>query len=298
MVKEGRPRRGSLQFSPRKRARSLFPRVRSWPSGKGLLGFVGFKVGSLAAVVSPTNPASPFSGKKVVRAATVVEVPPLKLVALRFYRRTLYGSRVITETANLSQEVQADFARPIFEVQPGLAGLPMKHPATVELGFGGSLDDLLGFARENMDKDVRFEQFFQPNSFVDVTAVTKGRGLQGPVKRWGVAILSHKTEKSRRKPGSLGPWTPKRTPWQAPMAGQVGYHARTEYNKQILKLGSGDLNPKSGWHRYGLIRSDYVVLLGSIQGPPKRPVVIRKPHRPRKYHDELVELVFGKGGKK
>lgn len=43
-----RPKRGSLAFSPRKRAKSHIPRFRAWPEATGeprLQGFAGYKVG-------------------------------------------------------------------------------------------------------------------------------------------------------------------------------------------------------------------------------------------------------------
>jgi len=42
-----RPRRGSIAYSPRIRARSEIPRVRAWPLIKEpkLMGFAGYKAG-------------------------------------------------------------------------------------------------------------------------------------------------------------------------------------------------------------------------------------------------------------
>ena len=50
MAKLSRPRRGSLQFWPRKRAQKLIPSVNwkivsSKNSDKPILGFIGYKVG-------------------------------------------------------------------------------------------------------------------------------------------------------------------------------------------------------------------------------------------------------------
>ena len=301
MVKDGKPRRGSLQFSPRKRARKALPRVRSWPEAEGVMGFIGYKVGMLTAVVKTTNSESPLSGKKISKAATVVEVPPLVLRAVRFYKKTEYGSKVTGEIANVKDlaGAKADSVRLIFETQPKKAGFPKKLPEEVEIAYGGDVEAAAKFAAERLNKEVRFEEIFALGEFADFTGVTKGKGLQGPVKRFGVKLLPHKAEKSRRKPGSLGPWTPKRTPWQVPMAGQMGYHTRTEHNKQILKIGSGEINPKSGWKRYGVVKSDYVLILGTIPGPAKRTLVIRKPSRANgKIPYELQGMVMDGGIKK
>lgn len=291
MTKEGTPRRGSLQFTPRKRAKRLLPRVRSWAKGEGVLGFIGYKVGMTTAMVVTTNPQSPFAGREVVKAATVVEVPPMILRAIRLYKKTPYGNKLITETSNVKDLPDADFARLVFEAQTKKAGFPRKTPDYAELAYGGDLEATVKFFTENINKEIKVSEIFKDNDFLDITGVTKGKGLQGPVRRFGVRLLPSKVEKSRRKPGSLGPWTPERTPWQAPMAGQTGYHTRTEYNKQILKIGE-KLNPKSGWKRYGKIKSEYMLVLGSVQGPAKRTLVLRRPHRKGGYAQNLQHIIM------
>ena len=49
MPKHNKPNRGSMAFSPRKRARSETPHVSSWAAVEGddpkILGFAGYKVG-------------------------------------------------------------------------------------------------------------------------------------------------------------------------------------------------------------------------------------------------------------
>lgn len=293
MARKGKPRRGSLQFSPRKRAKSAVPRVRRWPDGDGMLGFTGYKVGMATAMVTTDNSDSPLVGKKQSKAATIIEVPPMVLKGIRVYRKTEHGDEVVGDYQDPAKAKEGDYARLMLETQPDKAGLPAKKPAVVETGFGGTLEEAKEFAKDRVGKDVRFSEVFKSGDLVDVIAVTKGKGLQGPVRRFGVKLLGHKTEKSARKPGSLGPWTPKRTPWQVPMAGQHGYHARTEHNKQLLAVGEGgDVNPKSGWHRYGLVKSDYVAVLGSVPGPAKRPVRIRAASRPSGGESyELQELI-------
>jgi large subunit ribosomal protein L3 len=77
---------------------------------------------------------------------------------------------------------------------------------------------------------------------VDTIAITKGKGIQGPVKRWGIKRLPHKSRKTVRGVGSIGPWTPGTVMYSVPRAGQMGFHQRTEYNKQILKIGDDIIN--------------------------------------------------------
>jgi len=274
MAKKGSSRKGSLQFSPRKRAQKMLPRVRSWPDTKGLQGFIGYKVGMLTVFVKSTNPKSPFSGKEIIKPATVIEVPPLILRNVRTYKKTEYGAKVVSDSKTPKTE-GVDFARLIFETQPKLAGTPKKTSEIVELGFGGTVEEVLVFAREHMDKEVKLSEAFKEGEFIDVTGVSIGKGLQGPVRRFGIKLQQSKTEKAVRKVGSLGPWNPQRTDWQVAMAGQHGFHARTEYNKQVLKI-DGPINIDCGWKKYGVTKSDCILLLGSIVGAKKRTLKLRK----------------------
>jgi len=70
--------------------------------------------------------------------------------------------------------------------------------------------------------------------------------------------------------------------WTVPRAGQMGYHTRTEFNKQIVLISNPqelDINPKGGWPHYGIIKNDYVMIIGSIPGPQKRLIGMRFPIR-------------------
>jgi large subunit ribosomal protein L3 len=280
MTKEGRPRRGSLQFIPRKRASKMIPRARSWPKTEGLQGFIGYKMGMITAFVKPLSQRSPFAGKEIVKAATVFEVPPMILKSVRLYKKTPYGLKVIGESTSPKPE-RADFGRLMFQTQPKLAGFPKKKPETVEIGFGGSVDSLLKFASEHMGKEVNFSDAFKANEFVDAIGVTKGKGVQGPVKRSGVRLQPGKDQHSIRKVGSLGPLAPARTSWKVAMAGQMGFHSRTEYNKQVL-CETPPVNTKAGWKDYGVARSRCAIVMGTVPGSPKRAIKLRKAVRPNK----------------
>ena len=52
----------------------------------------------------------------------------------------------------------------------------------------------------------------------------------------------------------------------------------SEYNKRVLSVSTSDENPitpKGGFKHYGEVKSDYIVVRGSVQGPPKRFVKLR-----------------------
>src|SRR6266705_1171848 len=94
------PRRGSLAYLPRGRASHWAPRIRFWPDYEGpprLLGFAGFKAGTTHVTVIDNRQGSLNYGKEVTFPVTVVETPPLRVTALRFYETLNGGLRTLGE---------------------------------------------------------------------------------------------------------------------------------------------------------------------------------------------------------
>jgi large subunit ribosomal protein L3 len=157
--------------------------------------------------------------------------------------------------------------------------------------LGGSKQEKFDFIKQHIYKDIKIKDIFDAGELIDVTAVTKGKGFQGTVKRFGVSIRSHKSEKVKRGIGNLGAWTPTHVDFRVPQPGKMGYHIRTELNKWILKISDEDINPKGGFLHYGLIKNDYVILKGSIAGPSKRVIRMTIAGRPnRSVPKEATEL--------
>ncbi|MBR9707681.1 MAG: 50S ribosomal protein L3, partial [Candidatus Diapherotrites archaeon] len=119
--------------------------------------------------------------------------------------------------------------------------------------------------------------------YVDIKGATKGKGMQGPVKRFGVHKQKRKPDKTRIV-GSIGAWTPSAVMWTVGRPGQMGYHIRTEYNKKVLITGeTGEkINPSGGFLHYGTVKGSFVVLAGSVAGPANRVLGLRKAIRPPK----------------
>jgi large subunit ribosomal protein L3 len=318
MPKKHSPRKGSLGYSPRKRVKSIIPRLRSWPELDRVvpIAFAGYKVGMTHAIVIENNPHSPLKGMEIAIPLTIVETPPLLAIGARCYKQTSYGLKVSGEIwadnfpKQLKKAKKKDFKKEkaetsynakhknndwskfeesdeiklITATQPRLAGLPKKNPEIMEQPLGGSISEKLTYVKENLGKEINVFDVFSEGDLVDIITITKGKGTQGPVKRWGVKLLPAKSEKFRRKPGSMGPWTPKTTSWRIPQAGQTGYHQRTIFNLPIYKVGRQEnkLVMKGDFLHYGKISSDYLILRGSIGGPPKRLVRIRFAIRKKK----------------
>ena len=142
---------------------------------------------------------------------------------------------------------------------------------------GGNPNDALEYAKSLLNKAVKSGDVFSSGQFVDVVSITKGKGWQGVVKRFGVSKQRPKASKKVRHIGNLGSFKPPYVTYEIPQAGQMGYHRRTEYNKLIVKISdkSEEINPSGGFPGYGIVKNSYILLKGSVPGPKKRLVRLR-----------------------
>jgi len=297
------PKRGSHGFSPRKRARAETPHIKSWPEGlekPKIQGFLGYKAGMTHAFVVDYRPTSTTSGREVMMPVSVVETPPIKIAAVRAYKKDVHGLQTSGElwAEKLDPELakrlpllkkqkkktwdftkEADEIRVIVYTQPKLVtSIPKKTPEIREMRIsGGSLEEQIAYAKDILGKEIKINDTIKEGDMLDVIAVTKGKGFQGHVKRWGVKLLTHKNSKHRRMIGTQGSWHPNWVQATVPNAGQMGYHQRTEYNKRVLKVGENgeDITPSGGFPQYGVVQNSYILLHGSIPGPTKRVVGLR-----------------------
>jgi len=310
-----------MAFYPRKRAQSIVPRVRTWPDvelGRPvLLGFIAYKAGMAHAIVVDDRPTSPLYGKELAKAVTILDAPPIVPFAVRLYgldprngyRVTLGEAWAPKLPAGIERVVptlpkQYDFdaavkrleeqlplavdVRVIVATQPRLSGIGKKTPELIEIPIGGtpSIEEKFRYALSILGKEINIGDVFAPGQFVDVVAITKGKGTEGVIKRFGVTIKPrwHKHRKRVRWTGTVGPQAPGPM-FTIPRGGQMGFQQRTEYNKRLIAIGANgaEITPKSGFKHYGVIKGPYAVLLGSVPGPPKRPIVLRHPVRPPKF---------------
>ncbi len=328
MAKVHHPHRGSLGFSPRKRAASPVPKIKSYPEvGEAkLLGFAGYKAGMTHVIIKDDREHSITHGEEIARAVTVIEAPPLGVYGIRLYGKNTYGKFTLTEYWLDAENLPKHFlraakppknrerkledlegyldrtveVRALVYTQPWLTGIGKKKPELMEYPIGGNIQDAFNFIKEKLGGEIRAKDVFQEGEYIDVMAVTKGKGFQSPVRRWGVKILPRKTRKGRRTAGTLGPWHPSAMMWTVPQSGQMGYHHRTEYNKRILMIGTKDeeeykdITPKGGFLHYGIVKNDYILVDGSVPGPKKRLIRMRpairiraEPKKPEIVHISL-----------
>lgn len=175
-----------------------------------------------------------------------------------------------------------DFLRMLCYTQPKLTNIGKKVPETFEIAVGGTKEQQLDYAKEKLGKEISVNEAFKEGQLFDAHSITKGKGFQGPVRRFGVQLRHHKSEKSRRNPGSLGAWRAQgHIMWRTAHAGKMGYHLRTEYNKWLVKIGNNaeEINVKGGFINYGIVKNSYILVKGSIAGAQNRLIKMIAPAR-------------------
>lgn len=301
-----RPRFGSLQYWPRKRVRRAIPRV-NWEyvkktnSSEGVLGLIGYKVGMATAIVKDDGDKSQTKGKKIGVPVSILEVPKMKVFSVRFYssgkvskdivvsndkvlKRKLKVPKALSKFDDIKTDGFDDIRIIVYSVMKDTF---KKTPDFAELAIQGqNFESKLEFVKGLIGKEIGIDDVLKW-SLIDVRGVTRGKGFQGPVKRFGITLKGHKSEKGVRKPGSLGPWHPSRVTFRVPMAGQLGTFTRVHYNLKVIDIGNvnqenKNINKKEGFKNYGKINGDYIILAGSVQGPVKRQILITPAIRPTK----------------
>jgi len=191
------PRKGSLQFWPRKRARKFLPRVNwgSIDSEKGLKGFICYKAGMASAYVKDNTEHSMTKGKKIILPVTILECPTMKIFSVRFYKNGIAAKEILSE--NLDKEIKRkviiakkkhgkveevkkeeyDDIKVICYSQVKKTGIK-KTPDLSEIGLSGTLDEKLNFVKENLGKEISVSNVFKNGQLVDFRGLTKGYGLQ------------------------------------------------------------------------------------------------------------------------
>lgn len=318
------PRHGSLAYFPRGRVKGHMGRINHWPevyaTAPKLLGFAGYKVGMSFAFITNTRRGTPTFGQEVYSPVTFLEAPPMLVCGIRSYSSTPYGLKATDETwlekspkelekflvlskkadGSSLKELEAGLdktaeLRAVLCTQPGRANVSKKKPDIFEVKVtGGAVKDQFEYLKGLLGKEIGAADVLKEGQIVDIIAVTKGKGFQGAVKRWGVKTLPHKSRKTVRGIGTNGAWTPHYVMYTVPRAGQMGFHQRTDMNKRILKIGDNNQAPipKGGFPHYGVIRDTFIMIEGSIPSPAKRLIKLRYAVRPPLIVEETPKITY------
>ncbi|KAM0681425.1 60S ribosomal protein L3 [Glugoides intestinalis] len=293
-----------------------------------LTAFLSYKAGMTHVIRSKeVKTKSKAQNKELLEAVTILETPPMVIHGVVGYQRTVNGlkrTKVIL-AEHISEGVirrmftkrfvpgmkYSDTRKSIGHTQEDVEELkkssdiirvlahsqvhsikPIRqkkaHISEIQVN-GGTVSDKVDFAIERLEKEVHIREVFSKNELIDTIGVTKGKGFQGVVKRWGVRILPRKSNKGIRKVACIGAWHPSRVMYSVARAGQLGFHRRTQMNLAVYAIGNGKepvatdfdltvktINPLGGFINYGFVKNDYVMLKGPVTGPCKRVVTLRK----------------------
>ncbi len=182
-------------------------------------------------------------------AVTIVRVTPVRVVQLKTADRDGYSAVQVTygtqKAARLNKPEAGHFAAA--NVDPG------KH--LVELRVADTSDYTVG--------DELTVELLSAGDKVDVTAISKGKGFAGGMKRHNFSGqgASHGNHKHHRAPGSIGACaTPARVFKGTRMAGQYGSARVTTLNLEVVKS-----DPER----------NLLMLKGAVPGPRGGMIVIR-----------------------
>jgi len=319
------PRKGSMQFWPRKRAEKILPRINWKPFAiktasqkPNFLAFVGYKAGMASAFVKDNTPDSMTKGKRIILPVTILECPTMKILSVRFYKNKKIANEVLNEVLDkdLKRKIRMPKkkinAKELIEKIEKSGNFDDVHvvlyseakktelkktPDITEVAISGSnLVDKINFIKEHLAKEISISDVF-PKGMVDVRGSTTGKGFSGAVKRFGIHYRNHKAEKGQRRVGSIGGWHPIGVRFTVPRAGGLGNFIRMVLNSPIIsskKYSVEDPIAKRVFTNYGQVKTDYIILRGSVQGPQKRQLILASPLRASKKQNkksfELIEL--------
>jgi large subunit ribosomal protein L3 len=180
---------------------------------------------------------------------TVLRVEPMRVVQVKTPERDGYSALQVTyghrDAKKLNKPAAGHFAKASVDPGKRLIELRLESVDGFEVGQEIQVDVLAA------------------GSKVDVTAVSKGKGFAGAMKRHGFGGLpaSHGAHRVHRAPGSIGACaTPSRVFRGTKMAGRMGNEKVTTLNLTVVAADA---------------ERDLVLVRGSVPGPKGGLVLIR-----------------------
>jgi len=232
------------------------------------------------------------------------------------YQKRYEAANKEKEGSAMSAEIErtkkyCQVIRAICHTQVSKVKLGQKKAQIKEIQInGGSISDKVDFCTKLFEQEVRISDVFDKDEMVDIIGVSRGRGFDGVITRWGCTRLVRKSHRGLRKVACIGTWHPTRVQFQVPRSGQNGYGHRTEINKKIYRIGKKeDLDkscgteqdltekgptPMGGFVRYGFINEDFLIVKGCVVGSRKRLLTLRKSLLPQESRTakEVINLKF------
>jgi len=196
------------------------------------------------------------------------------------------------------------------QISKAKIGRKKAHVKEIQIN-GGTVEQKVDFVVGLFEQEVKVADSFSQDEMIDIIGTSRGHGYNGVITRWGCTRLPRKTHRGLRKVACIGTWHPARMQFQVPRAGQDGYHHRTEINKKIYRIGKSvkddphgartgadltdkSITPMGGFSHYGEVTQDWIMVRGTVMGPRKRLITMRKSLLPQmsRRATEKIELKF------
>lgn len=203
-----------------------------------MIGLIGKKVG-MSQIFKENGDLVPV---------TLLEVKPNTVIGKRTLDKNGYNA-VIVGAFDVKEKHLTKPEKGLFKNVDAKASIKEFRCGDVEAYEEGKILDL-----ENLLKDVKY---------VDVTGLSKGKGFQGVMKRWGFhgGRATHGS-KFHRQNGSTGQNTePSRAFKGTKRAGRTGFEKITVMNLEVIKMMPED---------------NMIAVCGSVPGRKNSEIVIRK----------------------
>lgn len=171
------------------------------------------------------NMTQVFDKDGIVHPATLVEASPITVSQIKTVENDGYTAvQVATGTRN-----------------PNRINKPMKGHIK-ELGVFADLREFRDFSSDALPTQKVGDKMdiaqFKEGDVIEVSAISKGKGFQGVVKRhgFGGGPRSHGQKHSEREPGSIGGGLRNKVPKKMRMAGRMGSDRITVKNLKIVHI--------------------------------------------------------------
>jgi large subunit ribosomal protein L3 len=190
-----------------------------------------------------------WNDDNVVVPVTVLRVSPARVVQLRTPERDGYSALQVTYGQRNPRKLTKPAAGhyDAAGVEPGVRLVELR------------LDDISDYqVGQELAADL-----FTPGERIDVTAVSKGKGFAGVMKRHGFKgqPASHGAHRVHRKPGAVGQCaTPARVFKGTRMAGRMGAEQVTTLNLEVVRADADQ---------------GVILVRGSVPGPRGGVVIVR-----------------------
>ena len=170
-----------------------------------------------------------FDTNGIAHPVTVLRVTPAKVTQVRSKEKDGYEAVQIASGAQKAHRVN--------KAQTGHLGGAYQHVVEFRPRTGVA-ESVEGFA-----KDAIFDvSVFEAGDSVVVSAISKGKGFQGVVKRHGFrgGAASHGNKDMLRAPGSIGATGPQRVFKGVRMAGRMGGDRITVKNLKVIAVNKDE----------------------------------------------------------